>query len=499
LAAVRLEMLELLNELDRREEEKKKNKLSLYNTNPDKLHHKQIDFHKSTKRNRWNFGGNRTGKTVSGAVETVWFARGNHPYKKVPCPSSGWVVSLTNEVQRDVAQKEILKWLNPDWIKNIGVRRGRSDDLENAVIDFIEIENVEGSISRIGFKSVDQGRAKFQGTSLDYVWFDEEPPEEIYLECLMRIIDKQGYIWGTMTPLLGLTWVYDVIYLNVHNNPEVEYRFFAWEDNPFLSKDEIEMLIQALPEKERLSRQYGQFISSTSALFGEFNPQIHVISPVLIPASWKRYMAVDYGFDMSAALWFAVSPEKKVYCYDELHIPNLLISEFCEKILEKESLEQAKYDTKLSYTRFCPPDFRKRSHQDRKSWHYTFYENGISLIETSNKREYGWSCCRELFRIYDNKDNPEEKKINIFIFDICKVFIDHLTKAQKDPNNQSDIIDKTDKDHFITHILDTFRYFAVSFYSPNAIPKPRETQIQKMKRLKIQKLRRETSYDTFLY
>ena len=43
--------------------------LSCYNR--DKIHLKQMAFHKCNKRNRWVFGGNRTGKTECGAVETV--------------------------------------------------------------------------------------------------------------------------------------------------------------------------------------------------------------------------------------------------------------------------------------------------------------------------------------------------------------------------------------------------------------------------------------------
>ena len=491
------ELLMMLQELERRKAEKEKNKLSLYNTDPEKLHLKQIDFHKSKKRNRWNFGGNRTGKTVSGAVEAVWFARGNHPYKKVPIPSSGWVVSLTNEVQRDVAQGEILRWLNPDWIKNVAVRKGKSNDLKNAIIDFIEIENVEGTVSRIGFKSCDQGREKFQGTSLNWIWFDEEPPKEIYDECLMRIIDTEGDIWGTMTPLKGLTWVYDVIYKNETNNPEIEYRFFAWEDNPFLSKKEIENLIQALPEKERLSRQYGQFMSSSSALFGDFNEKFHSIEPFLIPLSWRRYMAVDYGYDMSAALWFAVSDENRVYCYNEFHVPNLLISEFSEKILEFESLEQTRAGGKISYIRFCPPDFRKRSHINGETWHTTFLKCGINFRETSNRREYGWSCLREMFRIYTDIDNEEIKYSKLYICNNCKVFIEHLQKAQADPERTLDILDKTEADHYITHILDTARYFAVSFYKPNPPKSSQPTRIEKIKKRKI--MERNRSYEFVNY
>ena len=47
--------------------------------NRGKRHKKQIAFHKCKKRNRWVFGGNRSGKTECGAVECLWMFRGIHP------------------------------------------------------------------------------------------------------------------------------------------------------------------------------------------------------------------------------------------------------------------------------------------------------------------------------------------------------------------------------------------------------------------------------------
>ena len=58
------------------------NKLLKYNSG-EKKHLKQIEFHKCIKKNRWVFGGNRSGKTECGAVEVIYFARGNHPYRKI--------------------------------------------------------------------------------------------------------------------------------------------------------------------------------------------------------------------------------------------------------------------------------------------------------------------------------------------------------------------------------------------------------------------------------
>ena len=177
---LRREKLRLVREqllLIERERKKRKqgDALSRYNKGK-KVHRKQLLFHRCKKRNRWVFGGNRSGKTECGAVEAVWMARGNHPYRRNRADASGWVVSLSQQVQRDVAQAKILHYLRPEWIEEVVMQSGRKGSCEYGVIDYILIRNVFGGLSRIGFKSCDQGREKFQGASLDFVWFDEEPP-----------------------------------------------------------------------------------------------------------------------------------------------------------------------------------------------------------------------------------------------------------------------------------------------------------------------------------
>ena len=127
------------------------NKLDYYNIG-EKIHQKQLKFHKCQKKNRWVFGGNRSGKTECGAVESVWLARGIHPYKENK-PRDGWVVSLSQQVQRDVAQSKILSYLKKEWIEDIVMLSGKKGSAEQGVIDTIYVKNVFGSISKIGFKS----------------------------------------------------------------------------------------------------------------------------------------------------------------------------------------------------------------------------------------------------------------------------------------------------------------------------------------------------------
>ena len=73
--------------------------------------------------------------------------------------------------------------------------------------DLIKVKHVSGGISEIAFKSYDQDRSKWQGATLDWVWCDEEPPLEHYLEALARLVATNGLAYSTFTPLNGLAQV----------------------------------------------------------------------------------------------------------------------------------------------------------------------------------------------------------------------------------------------------------------------------------------------------
>ncbi len=303
-------MKEIVEKIKQIEEEQKRRVkedfLAAYNTGEIR-HEKQLAFHKCKKRNRWVFGGNRSGKTECGAVESVYMARGAHPFRENRKDTVGWVVSLSAQVQRDVAQKKILRYLRRDWIEDIVMLSGRKDSPESGVIDFIRVKNVFGGSSVIGFKSCDQGREKFQGASLDYVWFDEEPPEDIYMECRMRVMDRRGDVFGTMTPLKGLTFAYREIFLNRRNDPEVWYEFMEWTDNPYLSKSEIALMENCMDEAELQARKYGRFAASKGLVYPEFDERIHVIEPFEVPKEWQDIISIDPGLNNPlAAHWYAV-------------------------------------------------------------------------------------------------------------------------------------------------------------------------------------------------
>ncbi|MDE6201659.1 MAG: terminase family protein [Clostridiales bacterium] len=422
------------------------NALARYNT--DKVHLKQMEFHRCAKRNRWVFGGNRTGKTECGAVETVWLARGIHPYRQNK-RTDGWVVSLSRRVQREVAQKKILHYLNPDWIADIVMESGKSQNPSGGVIDYISVKNVFGTISTIGFKTCEAGRDKFAGASLDYVWFDEEPPEDIYDECAMRVVDKKGLLFGTMTPLLGLTFVYKRIYLNSQNDPEVWHIFMEWADNPYLDEKEVERVSAAMTDAERDVRRFGRFVDAKGAVYTEFDERVHVIpSTTHISADWQDRLSIDPGLNNPLSChWYAVDYDGNVYVVAEHFEAGRSVDYHARAIKQKSKELGWRTDREGRIEALIDSAASQHTLNADKSVAELFCDNGI-LVDTRVDKDLFSGINRvKQYLMTDGKPR-------IFIFDSCVNLIREL-KSYRWGNGDRPV--KTDD-----HCLDELRYYLMS-------------------------------------
>lgn len=433
-------------------------KLKYYNTGK-VIHLKQVEFHKCMKRNRWMLGGNRTGKTECGAAEAAYWARGNHPYRRITRATDGWVVSLTNEVQRDVAQKKLLSYLNPEWIVDVKVRSGRADDIENAVLDYILVKSIHGGVSRIGFKSCDQGRGKFQGTSLDWVWFDEEPPEEIYKESKMRVIDRRGDIWGTMTPLMGLTWVYDQIYLNEQQDPEIWCGSMQWSDNPWLSAAEIASLESTMSDEEREARQFGRFVALSGLIYKEFNEQIHVIDPFPVPREWFDTISIDPGMEHPLSCHFyACDHDGTVYVIAEHYKNGWNVEQHAKAIKEVAERLDWKTDSRGNLEGIIDGAGLQRTLAAEKNVAELFAEQGIMLTATTAQQKEQWSGIQRvkqylMLREANDKEAFPKGKPRLFVFRNCVNMIREFKSYRWKPDTDGDVIKSGDD------AMDDLRYY----------------------------------------
>ncbi len=157
---------------------------------------------------------NRVGKSFGlGGYETALHLSGWYPDWwrgfRFTDPINAWVAGDTSQTTRDVPQAILLGL--PGQIgtglipadKIIGEPQA-ARGIANS-IDTVSVKHNSGGTSVLQFKSYDQGRKKFQGTSKHWIWCDEEPPRDVYDECRTRIMDCGGRMVSTFTPLEGLT------------------------------------------------------------------------------------------------------------------------------------------------------------------------------------------------------------------------------------------------------------------------------------------------------
>lgn len=463
-------ILEIEAEQRRRAEE---NPLAHYNAGRVK-HKKQIAFHRCKKRNRWVFGGNRSGKTECGAVECVYMARGVHPYRKNRRDVFGWVVSLSQQVQRDVAQKKILHYLAPEWIEDVTMLSGKKGS-PSGIIDQIRVRNVFGGISVIGFKSCDQGREKFQGASLDFVWFDEEPPRDVYEECRMRVLDRAGDIFGTMTPLKGLTFVYDEIYMNRRSDPEVWYEFMEWADNPYLDRRAAEQMARSMDEKSLASRRFGKFAVGEGLVYPEFDERVHVIPPFSVPADWQDTISIDPGLhNPLSAHWYCADYDGNVYVVAEHYAAGKDIDYHAQRIREISAAIGWHTDGKGRLRALIDSAAGQRTLASSKSVSELFCERDI-LVDTNVDKDLfaGIAHVKSYLR-------GAEGRPRLYIFEGCT----NLVREIKGYFWGSGDLPKKRDDH----ALDELRYYLMT--RPRAAaPEREQTAVQKDKARLLRRLR----------
>lgn len=156
--------------------------------------------------------GNRVGKTISGSYEAMLHSTGRYPDwwpgRKFTEAGQWLAAGTTLETTRDIVQAELLG--HGDDYGTGMIPACDIDDIKrrpntNGAVDFVMVKRQGGGLTRLAFKSYDQGRKAFEGTAKQGVWLDEEPPQAVYTECVTRTATTDGIVMVTFTPLNGAT------------------------------------------------------------------------------------------------------------------------------------------------------------------------------------------------------------------------------------------------------------------------------------------------------
>ena len=199
--------------------------------------------------------------------------------------------------------------------------------------------------------------------------------------------------------------------------------------------------LKNLPRELRRAWLEGDWNAFAGQYFGEFSEDTHVVSPFPLPEGWRRSAALDYGLDMLAVLWFAVSPTGQVYCYRSLEQSNLTISAAAAAIraAQSEMVEEI----------IAPPDLWNRRQDSGHSAADIFAEHGVPLVKAGNSRIGGWLCVKEYLR-------ADEGMPRMLFFSTCRPILRSLPLLQHDKHN---VCDAATEPHDITHSPDALRYW----------------------------------------
>lgn len=415
-------------------------------------HPKQERFHAASERMRLYIGGNRSGKTTGGIVEDIWWLTNRHPYLATPDrPVAGRIVSVDflNGIAKIIIP-QLKQWVPPSQLRG-GTWFSAYDAMERT----LNFDN--GSF--VELMSYDQDLDKFAGTSRDFVHYDEEPPKDIYTECQTRLIDRKGNAWITMTPVEGMTWIFDTIYEpgTLGTNKDIKVVEVDMGENPHLDKEEIEKYLGGLDENDRKARGQGKFVQMGGLVYKKFTTQTHVIDVIdpkeLRGRGYRWYMSLDHGFNNpTAVLWHAVDADNRVITFDEHYEAEKIIDYHSAVILQRRESHGRTPDMHV-----CDPALAQRQAVTGTSIQTEYAMRGIGFALGNNDVITGVAKVNQYLQTGDNN------KPNWLITQNCANLIKEMqrlrwktwaSKKQQSNNNPYDEIHKKND-----HACDSARYF----------------------------------------
>src|SRR6266487_2014573 len=339
---------------------------------------KQSDFLLSDARWKWFLGGNRGGKTITCIVDDLVQALDRDalpehllPYKHKEPPFKWRICAMDFDQIELIIYEEIKRWCPPAQLdggtwKNAYNRERRTLRFKN------------GSLCQ--FKTYEQPAFNHGGASLDRVHFDEEPPEDIYKENRIRVIDNDGDIIIAMTPVHGMTWMYDKFFEPWQKKQLVNsfVQLVDIDDNPHLSRDAKNAALAEYSEEEREARKTGRFIALHGLVYPQF--KAHVLPQHAIPDGSPVYVGLDPGIRHMAAVVFCYHREDDaLVVFDEIAAQGKTVAEVSKEI-----------NIKLAVYKVIPqwfvidPSAKNKQHNTGRSLQLEYAEFGIRAFPGQN-------------------------------------------------------------------------------------------------------------------
>lgn len=411
-------------------------------TRDDYAKHWEFFDHGATHAARFFTAGNRVGKSLTAGCELVMHLTGEyHPLwkgKVFDGPVNVWVVGRNSELVRQSIQVDLL-----GDVGRIGtglIPRDRLDldtltDVKKAStpIGTFRVKHKNGGFSTVAFKSGEQGREAFQAAALDIVWLDEEVPFDVYNECQVRLMTRNGISMYTFTPLKGQT---DTVKSFLANGEFVEGdvgsgRFVvrcSMYDVPHLSKEAIQKLEATTPPFQRDARIHGIPALGAGAIYPV--PETEFVVPSFVPPKhWPRMYGMDVG-GKTGAVWLARDPEKhQWHAYQEYYRERQEPSIHAVGVMSRGKWIPGAID----------PASRGRSQIDGQQLMQMYQDLGLTLEKANNGVETG------LYTVWELLSTDQLK-----VHDCCTYLLQEMRAYHR--NEKGEVVKKDD------HLCDALRY-----------------------------------------
>jgi len=416
---------------------------------------KQKAFHEMQQKARLYIGGNRSGKSLGSTIEGIFYVTHTHPYRKTPeGPVRGRVVAVDflNGVDK------IILPLWKQWLPKKYLINGSWEDSYSRERHVLTLNN--GSF--VEFMSQDQDLDKFAGSSRHFIHFDEECPKSVWQECLARLVDTDGDWWMSQTPVQGMEWIFDDVYIPAkEGTKDIGIVEASMEDNPTLSQAAIDRYMESLSEEERLIRKNGQYIHLGGSVFPEFSPITHCIPRGQFkPTSKHRIIrTMDSGYtNPTVWLWLAVDEDGTIVVFKEHYQAKWNVAQHAEVVNKITDKILAESGAELFLTTGDPAIKQTKEHTGTSILHeYSKHGIYIAVDAIPNDRRVGLEKIQQYMKM-----NPKTGKPFLMFSDDCPQLIAELPKLKwkkhasvKVAEQKNKLEDIRDKDN---HCYDALKY-----------------------------------------
>lgn len=277
------------------------------------------------------FGGNRSGKTFAGSIEFCMHVCGIYPAwfpkeLRYDGPVKGRII-VTDYLKGagEVVIPYLEEWIDP----NLIARKTRNNQ-------GITVKYVLKNGSQFDILTHEQDVNFFEGWKGHIAWFDEPPPRDRYVATKRGLVDYGGRHWLTLTPLTQ-PWIYDDIYTKA-DGKDIYVVTVDIRENTHLAEKDIKLFENSLTMDEKEARLHGKFLHLSGLVYKEFDPDVHIVSPIPIKKEWSRYCAIDpHERTPTAVIWVAVDEQENHWVYDELWLGDMDVTQISFAILAQEA------------------------------------------------------------------------------------------------------------------------------------------------------------------